>query len=123
MTRFRRVAMASTIATAGLLVASLAIGAGPAMAGQDKELCKSDMYVAGASYSSGAYTTKPDASACGRVGARAVYQLYSGSPIYYAAWNYGTYQAESLPGNIVIGGTHTTSAPQSGYTANFPFTT
>lgn len=110
------------VLAAGLVAASL-MTAGPAMAGQDKFLCVSDMYVAGASYSSGAYTTKPDAGRCGSVGARAFYQLYSGSPIYYAAWSYGSYQATSQPGNTILGGNHTTTSPYSGYAGNFPFST
>ncbi|KRC62317.1 hypothetical protein ASE14_00215 [Agromyces sp. Root81] len=122
MTRFKRIAAATAVLAAGLLAASVAT-AGPAMAGQDKKLCKSDMYVAGASYSSGAYTTKPHATECGDVGVRAFYQLYSGSPIYYAAWSYGTVDSASQRGNTILGGNHKTSAPYSGYDGNFPFST
>lgn len=110
-------------ATGVLLAATIVAGAAPAIAGQAKYLCLSDLYAAGLSVSGGVYTTKPDARRCGAVGARAIYRLYPGSPIYYAGWSYGSYQATSSPGNIILGGNHRVTAPGEPYKDNFPFTT
>lgn len=123
MKSFTRLSTVTGLLAGGLMIASLAITAGPASAGQDKFLCVSDMYVAGASYSTGASTTKPDAGRCGHVRVQALYKLYAGSPIYYSGWVEGTCGASVNPGNIIIGGRHTTTAPTSGYAGNFPFPT
>ena len=112
---------AATGALAAGLIAMSMLAAGPAFAGSTTQACRSDQNVSGTSYSSGAYSSKPSSTICGSVGVRAVYKLYTGSPTYYAAWTYGTYGANSTPGNIILGGNHTVTSPSSGYAGNFPF--
>jgi len=111
---------AAVVAVFGVLTVSL-LGASPAFAGVGHAACASNQNVSGTSDSSGAASSKPSATICGNVGVRALYQLYPGSPSYWAAWSYGTYDAVSKPGNTILGGQHTATKPASGYASNFPF--
>jgi len=116
----KSIGLLAGVTAVGALALSL-LSAAPAFAGVGHASCASNQVVQGTSDSRGAASSKPSATICDRVGVRALYQLYPGSPSYWDSWHYGTYDAVSKPGNTILGGQHTATKPASGYASNFPF--
>ena len=117
MIRFKK-----SIGVAAVLGSLLMVGvtATPALAAS--RLCQYlENDIVGTSTSTYASTSKNGNPYCGDAGVRALYTTYSGSPVYYTSWKYGSTYVYSSPGNTVVGGQHDVTSPAPAYAANFPF--
>lgn len=108
----------SAVVAAGLVLPASAATAN----GTGSKTCAYGVSANGSSNRSYAATSTPG-SVCGSAKARALYQTYSGSPVYYSSWVSSSGTAIANPGNTVVGGNHDLSNPAPAYYGNFPFST
>jgi hypothetical protein len=105
------------------IAAGLVLPASAASAnGTGSKTCAYGVSANGSSNRSYAATSTPG-TVCGSAKARALYQTYSGSPVYYSSWVSSAGTAIANPGNTVVGGNHHLTDPAPAYIGNFPFST
>ncbi len=93
--------------------------------GSGSKKCSAATLVLGKSSAAGTSTTTKQGTACGQGGVRIQYCPTSSA--YWSPWKYGADASQLLvaranPGYSVTLSQHTTTAPNSAYASNFPFT-